>query len=85
MPASGADGTTVTPDNIHITEAILKQFANNIEKEFQNPNTFVGPFSFIDLNAVEDKNCPAPKYFTNEMLTKPLSSDYKEIMHGLTT
>ena len=54
LPASGADGTTVTPDNINITEAILKQFAENIQKEFERPNSFVGPFSFIDLNAVED-------------------------------
>jgi hypothetical protein len=65
LPLSGADGTTNTPDNIVITEQILTKYAENIMKEFAAKNSFVGPFSFIDLDAVEDKNCPAPKYFSD--------------------
>ena len=36
------------------------------------PGVFVGPNSFIDSRAGEDKECPAPKYFTDELILRPM-------------
>jgi hypothetical protein len=47
------------------------------------PGVFVGPNSFCDSRSERDEQCPAPKYFTDEIILRPLPTDKELILQGL--
>lgn len=72
-------------ENVEINTAAVQQeaaHAQAYELELP-PGVFVGPNSFCDLRSPEDENCPAPKYFTDEIILQQLPTQKDKILQGL--